>query len=209
MVKLSGQLPLVLDICLEDIRPAHPCNYLLRSRYPVTESIGGGYWSFVSRTEGNHRFHHPVPWSVEYKCFDFEQLSITVQVPRDGKMIRTATIRLHICLEDIRQHIRVQLSVAVRVPRWPESIGVLQLIVVSFGQKVITGFVVSWTVIQLNTSALIWTTIDHRPGPRDGEIIRTALPFVFTSVEDIRQNIGAIYLLRSRYPGWLNQSVVL
>ena len=121
----------------------------------------------------------------------FEQLSITVQVLVMVKLSDSYHWSSHLSWR-YSSKTSVQLSVAVRVPRVNESIGVTQLIVVSFGQNVITGLVVSRTVISW-IQVLIRTAID-RPGPRDGKWVGQ-LPLVFPiRLEDIRKSTSVLFV---------------
>ena len=102
--------------------------------------------------------------------------------PRDGKMIRTASIGIHIYLK-IFVSTSVQLSVAVRVPSVNESIGVLQLIVVTLqGRMQITGLVVSCTVISVEYKC--FDSNSHRSPSRSLVMVKLSgqLPLVSTSV---------------------------
>ena len=186
MVKLSGQLPLVCNICLEDILSQHnPCNYLFAGQGTRGDRGYRSVYAGTDRRYGPHdnRQVSRIPYrdQLEY-ALGFERLSITVRVLAMVKWSGSCQLSDNFTLV-VTSVLKIFVSTssrdylfAVKVPGvdWIDRWLLHGVIVVSFrteGNHRFSRYPVPWSGwIQV---LLIRTTIDHRPGPRDGKIIQT------------------------------------
>ena len=166
-------------------------------------------WSFIGWTECNHRFSRILFTVISWiQDLWFEQLSITVQVL---VMVKLSDVPFDFTsVLNIFVSTSFQLSLLrLKVPRVNESIGVFELIVVSFGQKVILqSFVVSLNCDQLNTS-LWFEQLSITVGSSWWWSIGQ-LPLVFTSVLKIFvTSVQLSIAVQGTWGDWIDRCIAI